>query len=166
MYVKNRKGMQAQLIAAATLENTVAFLSIAGALTAVKAIWASVVSKRAVVNIRHLSYTGGDFTYGCHKQKLAPGIWQWTLFPEPSPSAPYLLLIPFNGMSAEDMLVQVLNRHTLWPVKEQWGKTLWTQGQKLIRRMSTHGLAWAYAVNPVGWDKVIDRAIRNGTLRL
>jgi len=169
--IKNRKGMMALATAAAvTPENKIAFLSIAGAHTAVKAIWASVISRRTALHISgnyRPVFGDSDVEYLVVKQTLAPGIHHWVLYPEPSPTAPYLLLIPLHGMDAEEQLAHLLNQHTLWPVKAEWGETLWRKGadKHLVQGLKTYGdLPWAYAVNPTGWDKVIDEAAKEGSL--
>jgi hypothetical protein len=171
--IKNNKGMMALCTAAAiTPDYRIAFLSIAGAQVAVKAIWASVIARRSVLHVgnAYRAITGdADVNYCLVKQTLAPGVHNWVLYPEPNPTAPYLLLIPLEGMAAQEQLVHVLNQHTLWPVKEEWGRVLWKRGTdtetKLIQELHTYGdLAWAYAVNPLGWDEVIDQAAKDGSL--
>ena len=171
--IKNSKGMMALCTAAAvTPDHQIAFLSIAGAQVAVKAIWASVIARRSVLRIgnAYRAITGdAGVDYCLIKQTLAPGVHHWVLYPEPGPTAPYLLLVPLDGMTAQEQLVHVLNHHTLWPVKEDWGRVLWERGTDtettLIQELHTYGdLAWAYAVNPLGWDEVIDRAAQDGSL--
>ena len=124
--IKNRKGMMALCTAAAiTPDYHIAFLSIAGAQTAVKAIWASVIARRSVLHVgnNYRAITGdAGVDYCLIKQAIAPGVHNWVLYPEPNPTAPYLLLIPLDGMTAQEQLVHVLNQHTLWPVKEEWGR--------------------------------------------
>ncbi|MCP4643656.1 MAG: hypothetical protein GY851_24630 [bacterium] len=173
--IKNRKGMAVGITSAAvTPDERIAFLSIVGAQTAVKALWASVLNRRAALHIsgRSNSYYGDDnVEYVTLKQSPAPGVHHWVMFPEPGPSAPYLLLVPL-GMSREEQLVKLLNQHTLWPVKDEWGSVLWEQGITagdddvcLIRELEVHGnLDWAYAVSTIGWDDVIDQAARQGSL--
>lgn len=172
IHIKNSKGMCTLATAAAITpdDRKVVFLSIAGVQTAVKAIWASVVSRRSplwVLGDYRAIRGDGDVDYLVVKQTLAPGIHHWVLYPEPGPTAPYLLLVPLNGMDVEEQLVHLLNQHTLWPVKAEWGKTLWERGYKqgLAQKLVTYGdLSWAYAVSPVGWDEVIDEAAKEGLL--
>ncbi len=173
--IKNRKGMSVGVTSAAvTPDKRIAFLSIVGAQTAVKAIWASVLNRRALLHISgrgNYYYGDTDVEYVTLKQSPAPGVHHWVIYPEPGPSAPYLLLVPL-GMSKEEQLVNLLNQHTLWPVKDEWASTLWEQGiiagdddVCLIRQLKVHGnLDWAYAVSTIGWDDVIDREARNGSL--
>lgn len=171
--ITNNKGMMCPANGVViTPENKIAFLSLVGAQTAVKAIWASVISRRSPLSISSCYkrfYGDGDVDYLVVKQTLAQGVHHWVLYPEPGPTAPYLLLIPLGEMSAQEQLVHLLNHHTLWPVKQEWGETLWEKGvgkeRCLVQKLDTHGsLAWAYRVNPIGWDEVIDEAAREGDL--
>jgi hypothetical protein len=170
--VKNSKGMMAQVGAAAiTEDHRIAFLSIAGALAAVKAIWASVVLRRSPLQIGRnyrAVYGDRDVEYLVLKQGLAPGLHHWVMYPEPNPAAPYLLLVPLNGTSAEKQLVRLLNQHSLWPVRPQWEDTLWGTGTQagLIQKLKVQGdcLPWAYAVSTIGWDDVIGEAAKAGSL--
>ncbi len=173
--IENRKGMMVGATAVVvTPDKRIAFLSIIGAQTAVKAIWASVLNRRAVLHVsgcRDYYYGDGDVEYVTLKQSPAPGVHHWVMYPEPGPSAPFLLLIPL-GMSKEEQLVELLNQHTLWPVKDEWGEMLWEKGiiagddgTCLIQELEVHGnLDWAYAVSTIGWDDVIDREARSGNL--
>ena len=169
--IKNNKGMTVPATAAAvTPDDRIAFLSLVGALTAIKAVWASTISRRSPLFVtgryRRL-YGDGDVEYLVVKQTLAPGLYNWVLYPEPGPTAPYLLLVPLRGMSAQEQLVHLLNQHTLWPVREEWAETLWERGlgEELIQKLDTYGnLAWAYMVSPIGWDTVIDEAAKAGLL--
>jgi len=173
--IKNRKGMMVGATAVVvTPDKKIAFLSIIGAQTAVKAIWASVLNRRTLLHIsgcRDYYYGNGDVEYVTLKQSPAPGVHHWVMYPEPGPSAPFLLFIPL-GMRKEEQLVELLNQHTLWPVKDEWGSTLWEKGIVadddgvcLIQELTVHGnLDWAYAVSTIGWDDVIDREARSGNL--
>jgi len=169
--IKNNKGMMAPATAAAvTPDDRIAFLSLVGALTAIKAVWASTISRRSPLSISGCHkwlYGDDDVEYLVVKRTLAPGLYNWVLYPEPGPTAPYLLLVPLRGMSEQEQLIHLLNQHTLWPVREAWAETLWERGLdgKLIQKLVTYGnLAWAYAVSPVGWDTVIDEAAKAGLL--
>ena len=179
MKIRNKDGMSVYAHAmAVTPNNTIAFLSIVGALTAVKAIWASVISRKTPLYVdayrKQRKYKGdGDVDYVVFKQSLEQGLHHWVLFPDPD-TAPFLLLLPSNGASPQELLVQGLNQHTLWPVKEEWADPLWeaTHGvsvpkeQRLIRKLAVSGnLEWAYLVSPDGWDDVIDRLAQDGALR-
>ena len=171
--IYNSKGMAAKSSYAIWNEsNQYVALDVLGAEVAVKAIWASVIARRSVLHVgnSYRTVTGDpDVDYRLVKQTLAPGVHHWVLYPEPGPTSPYLLLVPLDGMTAQEQLVQVLNQHTLWPVKEEWGQVLWERGtdteSKLVQELITYGdLAWAYAVRPTGWDEVIDQAARDGSL--
>ena len=173
VYIKNKQGMAALCTkAAVTDDDRIAFLAIAGALTAVKAIWASVLNRKTPLFIGRSykpHFGDRDVEYLVTKQSPAQGVHQWVMYPDPGPDAPYLVLIPldFNGMDAEAQLVEVLNRHTLWPVKPEWSSVLWNLGveKNLVTPLTVHGgLEWAYTVCPVGWDDVIDEAAKTGRL--
>ena len=178
--IKNRKGMEVGATSVVvTSDKKIAFVSIVGAQTAVKAIWASVLNRRTLLHVsgsRDYYYGDDDVEYVTLKQSPAPGVHHWVMYPEPGPSAPFLLLIPL-GMSKEEQLVKMLNQHTLWPVKDEWAKVLWeqgtttvidgddTEGTCLIRKLKVHGnLEWAYAVSTIGWDDVIGQEACNGNL--
>jgi hypothetical protein len=181
MRIKNRKGMEAVLTAAVTTThepNTIVFASFIGAQTAVKAIWASILNRRSILQVGHKSYCTGDpnVEYLTLKQSPAPGVHHWVMLPEPGPDALFLLMIPLQGMTEQEQLVKLLNHHTLWPVKDEWASVLWERGAEkqylddgdmpdtcLIRELKVHGnLEWAYAVSTIGWDDVIDQAAKDG----
>ncbi len=174
--IKNKQGMVALTDGAAVTSNhKIAYLSLVGAQTAVKAIWASVISRRTPLTLHYKTVYGDpDVEYvvlrhstGVAAQRpYAQGVHRWVLFPDPGPTAPYLLLVPLQGRTAEEQLVHLLNQHTLWPVKLEWGATLLARGQagKLVQELDAHGLPWAYAVSPIGWDEVIDAAAKAGEL--
>ncbi|MCP4543945.1 MAG: hypothetical protein GY832_43070, partial [Chloroflexi bacterium] len=168
MRIKNRKGMETVLTAAVTTDETktIIFASLIGAQTAVKAIWASILNRRSILQIGHKSYCTGDpnVEYLTLKQSPAPGVHHWVMLPEPGPDALFLLMIPLQGMTEQEQLVKLLNHHTLWPVRDMWAEELWNrgvvaddEGTCLIQELKVHGeLGWAYAVNTIGWDDVID----------
>jgi hypothetical protein len=167
--IKNKQGMMALADAAAiTPDYKIAYLSLVGAQTAVKAIWASVISRRTPLTLDYKTiYGDGDAEYVVLRHTLAQGVHRWVLFPDPGPSAPYLLLIPLQGLTTEAQLVHLLNQHTLWPVRAEWGETLLERGkaENLVVELIVYGnLPWAYAVNPIGWDEVIDAAAQAGDL--
>jgi hypothetical protein len=65
------------------------------------------------------------------------------------------------------MLVHVLNKHTLWPVRPEWAHTLWQEGQdhELIRELDTFNtLPWAYLVLNTDWNEIIDELAQQGRL--
>lgn len=188
MKIRNNKGMAATVTAAAlTDSDTIAFLSIVGAQTAVKAIWASVVGRQAHLMIGqrgHKSYVGdSEMEYVTIKLSPASGVHHWVIYPDPQPDDLFVLLLPLNdGRSKGQLLVELLNQHTLWPARPEWAEELWKRGRdlreanvvddfpkkdvpRLVHKLKVYGsLEWAYAVSTVGWDDVIDRAVKDGTL--
>jgi len=170
-YIKNNKGMAALLIAAATTQQHLVFASFAGALTAVKAIWASIISRRSrliLTSSRYVNVTGDpNLQYITIKHSLAPRIYLWTVLPEPTSDAPIIPLLPLNGVPREQQLISLLTDHTLWPVLPAWANTLWQDGtnSKAIQRLHTHGnLEWAYAIQTAGWHDIIDAAAKRHSL--
>ena len=175
LHISNNKGMAATATnVALTSERKVAFLTVAGALTAVKAIWASVISRRSPLGLRGPDceamtvYGDPNAEYVVEKYTLAPGLYQWMIMVEPLIDAPYYLLLPMNDKTPAAMLVEVLNRHTLWPAREDWGKLLLKRGrdERLVKALTAYGrsLSWAYQVLPFQWEKVIDEAAKSGQL--
>ena len=177
MKISNNKGMAAVAPAiAVTDEGKVAFALIAGALTAVKAIWASLIGGRSPLELRGgevprygktvYGESGPSATYLTERYTLTEGLHQWLVMLEPLVDAPYYLLLP-TGATPQETLISVLDRHTLWPVRGAWSETLWELGQKegLVQVMKTYGtLPWAYQVAPFRWDEVIDAGAKAGTL--
>lgn len=167
VHIKNKHGMTALCDGAAlTNDRRIVYLSVIGAQTAVKAIWASVVARRPVY-IRYCQACGEEgVDYVVLKYVLAQNVHRWVMFPNPSSDAPYLPLLPLCGMDAPALLPHLLNQHTIWPAKQVWGKVLMTRGLKagLVKECQSFGIPWAYTVCPTGWDEVIDAAARAGEL--
>jgi hypothetical protein len=164
MLIKNPKGMTARLFALATTKaDDIALLSIVGAITEVKAIWASTLRTNANLHLLPRSrriHGHPDLHYLTHKSTIAPGIHHWTLYPEPDPDAPFLLILDHPEILVHIYLTRILNHHTLWPIREEWADLLWQNGlhHKLITRLHTIGnLDSAYAVNTLGWDDLLDQ---------
>lgn len=178
--IRNNKGMAATATALAiTVNDKVGFLAVAGAQTAVKAIWASVINNRTPLYAQgpELSYgkkiKGDDnIEYVVDKHTLCPGLHHWVIQPECLPNAAFYPMLPIGEMKPEEVLVHVLQRHTLWPVRDydedpEWGKLLFEKGSEegLVAPMDTYGkLEWAYQVFPVGWDDIIDELAASGEL--
>ena len=136
MLLKNSKGMTARAFTLVVTKTTgtryVVLASFIGALTEVKAIWATLVSPRSKIRTlpgyRHYA-THPDLYYRTIKTRIARGIHHWTLYPEPGPDSPFLLLLDHDqGKSLTSGLTDLLNTHTLWPVLPHWGDLLWQRG--------------------------------------
>ncbi len=183
--IKNKGGMSAQVVACAygdsSEENangahsngrkTLYSLDIAGAHTAVKAIWASVLGGSPLTPAGFARYkvlrADKEVGYALFKRMPLPNIHHYHLVVEPAVTAPYAVITSRYGLSREDALACLLDAHTLYPVIPQWGDVLFAEGSrhKLIHPLETFGMAWAYRIDLLaGWDEVFDRAAKERRL--
>jgi len=178
--IKNNKGMGAMATSIAITSNDkVGFLTIAGAQTAVKAIWASVINTRTPLYVQGPELKRGkkikgddELQYVVEKFRLRPALHHWVIIPDYLPDSAFYLLLPMEGKSKEELLVNLLRRHTLWPVRDydtapEWGDKLFVRGleTEAIIPIDTYGeLDWAYEVSRLGWDGIIDNLAKNGLL--
>ena len=176
--VKNNKGMSAQVIACAYGNSpdesygrkTLYSLDVAGAHTAVKAIWASVMNGSALKPAGFARYkvlrAEKETDFLVVRRTVLPGVNHYHMVVEPKPTAPYLVITSQLGVSREEALARYLNIHTLYPVLPEWGDVLFGEGvkAKLVTELSVFGLEWAYKVDMFGWDELLDKAAKDGLL--
>jgi hypothetical protein len=196
LVVRNKDGMEAILahLAADRYGQELHFLSMVGSLTAVKAIWASIQGGKNVqvagntwmtlspdkqdkwITIKGMLY-GGKMRH-----------WIMVRVPQLAMDYPILPIWKGNGSGLAFIpdpeqweeqgdkartLVEYLKLYTLWPVIPEWGEALWEAGmdtkytgRKLIRSLDTYNLPWAYAVNSMGWDQLIDELVKEGEISI
>jgi hypothetical protein len=176
--IKNNKGMSAQVIACAYGDSpdesygrkTLYSLDIAGAHTAVKAIWASVMSGSPLTPAGFARYkvlrAEKETEFLLVKTVPLEHVHHYHIVAAPKPTAPYLVLTSQLGVSREEGLARYLTTYTLYPVIPDWAEVLFGEGskRKLIRPLETFGLAWAYRIETWGWDEVLDEAAKGGLL--
>jgi len=176
--IKNNKGMSAQVIACAYDDDPqegygrkrLYSLDIAGSHTAVKAIWASVLSGSPLTPSGFAGYKvlRGDkeTKYLAMRSTPLPNINHYHIIVEPMPTATYLVITSQLGINREYALTRMLNTHTLYPVLPDWGDVLFDMGvkAKLVHALETFGLDWAYRVEVLGWETILDSAAKNGLL--
>ena len=177
--IKNSKGMSAQVVACSWGESpdesygrkTLYSLDIAGAHTAVKAIWASVMNGSTLKPAGFARYkvlrAEKETDFLVIRRAVLPGVNHYHMVVEPKPTAPYLVITSQLGVSREEALARFLNIHTLYPVLPEWGDVLFGEGVRtnLVTELSTFGLEWAYKLDIMfGWDELLDKAAKDGLL--
>ena len=176
--IKNNKGMSAQVIACAYGDSpdegygrkTLYSLDIAGAHTAVKAIWASVMSGSPLTPAGFARYkvlrAEKETEFLAVRSTPLEHVHHYHIVAAPKPTAPYLVLTSQLGVSREEAMARFLATYTLYPVIPDWSEVLFGEGnkRKLIHSLETFGLTWAYRVETWGWDEVLDEAAKDGLL--
>lgn len=176
--IKNNKGMSAQVIACAYGDapdegygrKTLYSLDIAGSHTAVKAIWASVMSGSPLTPGGFARYkvlrADKETEFLAVKSTPLEQVHHYHIVATPKPTAPYLVLTSQLGLGREEALERFLATYTLYPVIPAWAEVLFGEGSKrrVISPLETFGLAWAYRIEAWGWDEVLDRAAQGGLL--
>jgi hypothetical protein len=175
--IKNKGGMSAQVIACAYGDGEIPkskqiySLDVAGAYTAVKAIWATLLGGGEMRTVGFARYNAlhadPDATYLVLRRTPLYQIHHFHMVVEPSPNAPYMILTSQLGVDRHTALTRFLNLYTLYPVKDEWGPALFEAGQdqQLIAPLHRFALDWAFRVETWGWDEVLDRLARDGTLQ-
>ena len=176
--IKNNKGMSAQVIACAYGDSpdegygrkTLYSLDIAGAHTAVKAIWASVMNGSPLKPQGFARYkvlrADKETDFLVVKRTPLQQVHHYHIAVEPKPDAPCLVITSQLGVSREEALARYLATHTIYPAIPEWGEVLFAEGtrHKIVHRLETFGLDWAYRIDVFGWDEVIDEAAEGGLL--
>ena len=175
--IKNNKGMSAQVIACAYGDaeeghgrKTVYCLDIAGSHTAVKAIWASVMSGSPLKPQGFASYkilrADKEADFAVTKSTPLQHVHHYHMIVEPKPDALYLVITSRLGLSREEALARFLAIHTIYPALPEWGEVLFGEGhkRKIVQKLDVFGMEWAYKAELWGWDEVIDRAAQDGLL--
>ena len=171
--IKNNKGMSAQVIACAYGDSpdegygrkTLYSLDIAGAHTAVKAIWASVMNGSPLKPPGFARYkvlrAEKETDFLVVKRTPLQQVHHYHIAVEPKPDAPYLVITSQLGVSREEALARYLATHTLYPAIPEWGEVLFGEGtrHKLVHRLETFGLDWAYRIDTL-W---LGRGARRGS---
>jgi hypothetical protein len=189
--VENRKEVGCTVAAAAIdrRQNKVHAVQLVGVQTAVKAIWATLVSGN------NLSFRGGMYINTSNPRTdqfltirgatLDNRFKAWFAYLNPSLNDVFTILpiyqydqhkdsfssLPHDRWDEGDKLnvfIRFLADYTLWPVRPEWAEVLWKQGEYLglIQEIATAGFPWAYSVEKVGWDEVINAGAQDGTLWL
>jgi hypothetical protein len=87
---------------------------------------------------------------------------------DPKPDNDYHVISSLTSPSEERGLYDVLRLYTPVPMLEEWARKLLDLGLSygLVTRLSTQGIAWAYRIEAHGWDDLIDRAAKEGAIRV
>ena len=174
--IKNNQGMMCQLTGIAygpdgnEFYNRIVYaLDIVGANTAVKAIWASLCSgspmKTFGISANHYRFSGDkEAKYRTFSSQPLPRITHYHIVPGPRPDADYFIITALTAESREIALYDVLRLYTPHPVLPGWGKTLFELGLSinygLISELEVVGTDWAYRIEAIGWDALIDEAAK------
>ena len=176
-YIKNSKDMAAHLVAAAYSVNVgyhddipLHVVAIAGASTAVKAIWATCLRGGPLKCPEVVSWktfrTDKERKYLTLTTQPLPRIAHCLVFPEPSQTATYEVVTSLTSPSKEQGLLDVLRLYTPLPVLDGWAETLFQLGTQagVIEQLKTYHMDWAYLVDK-DWDDIVDRAARQERIR-
>ena len=176
--IKNKGGMSVQVVACAYGRDPddsygrrqLYALDIAGSHTAVKAIWATVLSGGPLQPAGFARYKAlradkeADFLV--MRSTPLEHVHHYHMIVEPKPTAPYLVITSQLGVRREETLARFLNTYTLYPVIDPWAEVVFAEGvrRKLVVKLETVGLEWAYRIETWGWDEVLDEAAKDGRL--
>ena len=176
--IQNNKGMATRLIAVAYgpegddfYKRRIYALDIAGAVTAVKAIWATLCSggpiKTFGIGANRRTFRGDkEAKYRSFISQPLPRITHYHIVPGPRPEADYFVLTSLTSEPKESGLLNLLRLYTPHPVLSGWGPALLELGVSgkygLVTSLDVAGMDWAYRVDAVGWDTLIDEASKGG----
>ena len=174
--IRNNKGMMTQLVAIAYgpdddnfYKRIVYALDIVGPHTAVKAIWASLCSgtpmKTFGISANHKKFHGDkEAKYRTFSSQPLPRTTHYHIVPSLRPDADYFVITALTAETKEIALYDVLRLYTPQPVLPGWCATLFEMGRSmkygLIAELDVVGMDWAYKVDSVGWDALIDEAAK------
>ena len=177
--IQNNQGMACQLIAIAYGQDDaynkrlIYALDIAGAITAVKAIWATLCSggplKTYGINENYRQFRGDrEAKYRSFVSQPLPGVVHYHVVPDPRPESDSFVITSLITESRELALYHVLRLYSPHPVLPGWGGALFelglTRDYGLITRLEVAGMEWAYRVESIGWDTLIDVALKESRI--
>jgi hypothetical protein len=97
----------------------------------------------------------------------APLLCRWHVIPEPTENDLSVIVYGWEDvMPATDAFINALGRWTVWPTLPVWAESLYRLGwrSQLLHRLKCEGVDYAFALAAEGWDEVIDRGVKEGTL--
>jgi hypothetical protein len=177
--IQNNKGMSCQLTGIAYgpdgdyYRKRIYALDVAGAVTAVKAIWASVCTggpmKTMGIGENYRAFRGDkEAKYRSFTSQPLPRVTHYHITVDPSTEAEYFILTSLTSPSKQIGLYDLLRLYTPHPVLPGWGEVLFELGLNrtfgLIVPLEVVGMEWAYRVASVGWDTLIDDAVKSGRI--
>jgi hypothetical protein len=177
--IQNNQGMACQLIAIAYgtgeryNKKRIHCLDVAGAITAVKAIWATLCSggpmKTYGINENYRQFRGDrEARYRSFVSQPLPGVVHYHVVPDPRPESESFVITSLTSPSREEALYHVLRLYSPHPVLPGWGDALFELGLSrdygLLTRLDVAGLEWAYCMESIGWDTLIDQALKAGRI--
>ena len=170
------------------VQNQLWFVSMVGAQTSLKAIWAALLNsppspafliKGAVDELHEGGYERcqiPETSIGTWKTKIArlpqAGAWHamvYTQMAELSFERDAFLLLTPDASEAPALHLRFLNQRTELPIHRSWADWLWQQGleSEAIRPLKSAGLhAWYCHHDPHGLESELSAAVRYGALRL
>ena len=179
--IQNNKGMACPLMALAygpgdSYNKKVIYAAdLAGAITAVKALWASVCSGSPIktfgIGANYRVFRGDkEAHYRSFVSQPLPNVTHYHVLPEPRADADYFVLTSLTCESKERGLYDTLRLYTPHPVLPDWSDKLFKLGisykYQLITSLDMVGMDWAYRVGSVGWDLLIDEAAKAGEIEV
>ena len=169
-------------------QNQLWFVSMVGAQTSLKAIWAALLNsppspafliKGAVDDLHEGGYERcqiPETSIGTWKTKIArlpqAGAWHamvYTQMAELSFERDAFLLLTPDASEAPALHLRFLNQRTELPIHRSWKDWLWEQGlaSEAIRPLKSAGLhAWYCHHDPLGLETELSAAVKYGALKL
>ncbi len=110
-----------------------------------------------------------DWSYECKRTTLLnkPALHRWHYRAVLDRQAQVLPVYGFGEARPASLLLSTLDFLGI-PVEPEWGEWLYSQGQHLIKPLSTFGpaVACAYTIASSGWTALIGDGLRQGHLRV
>jgi len=172
--VTNPQGMDANVIWAAYgggwNHRELYGLGITGQSVNIKAIQATIGRNTALKMSGQVGYFAARPTDGAWmllRQTVLAGVDYAVFIPNPrDPETSIYLLSSIFPLEKEDQMVRYLDLYTIWAVRPEWKEALFEAGEKrkLIKKLNSSGIEWAYTIYTSGWDKILDELAKDGKL--
>lgn len=145
-----------------TYDNELIGMDLVGAETSVKAVWASIMSRKQItLGYRRLS--APIFPVTTVREKLCGNslpLLRWHIVPLQQEGQ--IVIYGWNAlMTLDQALYGALSRYSVWPVLPEWFPVLTELGQEhnLLRPIRYMGCDYAYIVDLTDWSAVFNEAI-------
>ena len=169
--IANRDGMAAQYSYIVYSAEDLLAIDLVGADAAVKAVGATIIQRKKVqvdTTWRWLRVPkDAEISVLRTVVEPDPPLFRWHIVPHPSDHDLSVVVYGWKAiLPAANAFIGALGRWTVWPTLPEWGMTLYVLGRQhdLIKKVNSEGVDYAFAISTVGWDTVIDQAVKTGRL--
>lgn len=168
--VVNRDGMACKYTYAVYDDEDLLAIDLIGADVAVKAVHATLVQNKKVKldgSWQQKRLPDMNVTTVRTVLEQDPLLCRWHVIPEPTENDLSVIVYGWEDvMPATDAFINALGRWTVWPTLPVWAESLYRLGwqSQLLHRLKCEGVDYAFALAAEGWDEVIDRGVKEGTL--